>query len=166
MAGDSFFDVGAHVVDLMLWLGGAPATSVVGMQVMGDAKRSAILTVQACLANGVLLSVTYNDSVSGTEFRGSGQGQLTAYGSSGWLSADWSGGMATEAARVHFESNGSPQDVDFAAEGETVSPAAAFVASVLDGAANLCSIQAGAEVVTLIQSAYRSIAEGQIVTWG
>jgi predicted dehydrogenase len=165
MGGDSFFDIGVHLVDLLLWLAGAPAQQVVGMQAQGDAPGSAILTVQARLTNGVLLSVTYNDRVSGPEWGGSeGLGQLTAYGSTGWLSADWGGGMKAEAEHAYLGGVGPRQTIDFAAEGETVNPAAAFVATVLDGAPNLCSIQAGAEVVSLIQSAYRSAAESQVVT--
>ena len=130
MGGDSFFDIGVHLVDLLLWLGGAPAQQVVGMQAQGDAKRSAIITIQARLTNGVLLSVTYNDSVSGPEFGiGKGHGQLTAYGSTDWLSADWGGGMAAEAAQAHLGGSGTRQTIDFEAEGETVNPAAAWVAS-------------------------------------
>jgi predicted dehydrogenase len=164
IGGDSFFDVGVHLVDLLLWLGGAPAQQVAGMQAQGDAPRSAIITVQARLTNGILVSIAYNDSVSGPEYGSSeGHGQLTAYGSTGWLSADWGGGMASEAAQAHLGGSGTGQTVDFEAEGETVNPAAAFVASVLDGAPNFCTIQAGAEVVSFIQSAYRSAAEGQIV---
>jgi len=165
MGGDSFFDAGVHLVDLLLWLGGAPAQQVACMQAQGDAKRSAIITVQGRLNNGVLLSVTYNDSVSGPEYGSTqGHGQLTVYGSTGWLSADWGGGMAAEAAQAHVGGSGPRQAIDFEAEGETVSPAAAFVASVLDGAPNFCSIQAGADVVLFIQSAYRAAAENQIVT--
>jgi predicted dehydrogenase len=164
MGGDSFFDVGVHLIDLLLWLGGAPAKQVMAMQAQSGTEHSAIITVQARLINGILLSVTYNDSVSGLEFGFEGNGQLTAYGSTGWLSADWGGGMAAEAAQAHVGSNGTRQTIDFEAEGETVNPAAAFVASVLDGAPNLCSIQDGADVVSLIQSAYRSAAENQVMT--
>jgi predicted dehydrogenase len=164
MGGDSLFDVGAHLIDLLLWLGGAPAQQVVGMQAPSDASRSAIFTLQARLTNGVLLSVTYNDNVSSKEFSFSGQGQLTTYGSTGWLMANWDGGMAAEAAQARVECDGTGQAIEFESEGESISPAAAFVASVLDGAPNLCSIRAGADVVALVQSAYRSVAEGRFVT--
>jgi predicted dehydrogenase len=164
MGGDSFFDVGAHLIDLLLWLGGAPAQQVAGMQATSDAGRSAIFTLQARLTNGVLLSVTYNDSVSRPEFNLAGHGELTAYGSTGWLSANWSGWMAAEAVQAHVECDGTSRAIEFEPQGESVSPAAAFVASVLDGAPNLCSIRAGADVVSLVQLAYRSVAQAQVVT--
>ena len=164
MGGDSFFDNGVHVVDILLWLGGAPASQVAAMQTQGNAPRAAIIAVQARLANGVLLSVNYNDDIAGQEFNLAGQGYLAAYGSAGSLTATWNGPMATEAVQARVERDGTSQAIEFEAEGESISPAAAFVATVLDGAPNLCSIQAGAQVVSLIQSAYRAAAESQIVT--
>jgi predicted dehydrogenase len=164
MGGDSFFDVGAHIVDLLLWLGGTPGAQVSALQAVEQAPRSAVWTVQARLTNGVLLSITYNDSVSGPKLTFSGDGQLTAFGSTGWLRAGWKGSMAAEAEQASIDNNGASQPVDFELEGESVNPAQAFVASVLDGAPNLCSIQAGAQVVAFIQSAYQSAAEQRLVT--
>jgi predicted dehydrogenase len=163
LGGDSFSEIGAHSVDLLLWLGGAPAQQVVALRAADDIKGTAILTVQARLANGVLLSITYNDHVRNAEFSASGRGQLTALGSLGSLSAIWNGYVG-EAERASLDCNGVSQAIDFEAEGETVNPATAFVATVLDGAPNFCSIQASADVVSMIQSAYRSVAESRIVT--
>jgi predicted dehydrogenase len=50
------------------------------------------------------------------------------------------------------------------AEGASISPAAAFVACVLDGAPNIAPVEDAANVVDLIQGAYRSAAEGRVVS--
>jgi len=45
-------------------------------------------------------------------------------------------------------------------EGQDVHPAETFVATVLDGAPNLCTAGEGPQTVALIQSAYRSAVGG------
>jgi predicted dehydrogenase len=48
-------------------------------------------------------------------------------------------------------------------EFETVHPAAAFVAAILDGAPNPCPASEAARVVALTEAVYRSAAEEQVV---
>jgi predicted dehydrogenase len=160
MGGDSFNDVGIHLVDLMLWLGGAPAKCISAFRAEGDDKPSTMLSITAQLTNGVLLSITYNDKVASELFNG--YGQITAYGSAGYLSADWQGLMKAEASTAHLESRGVKQEVAF--EGESVIPVAAFVSSILDGAPNFCTIEDGLHAVELVQSAYRAAETKQVVT--
>lgn len=164
MGGDTFFDVGVHLVDLMLWLGNAPPKKVVAFK--PDANSTGILNVQAQLTNNVLLSIAFNDHIAGDEFGFYGQGQLTAFGSRGIIKSSWSGPMATEAQQATLEGpNGNDEAIVFESAGESISTSAAFVATVLDGAPNMCTAQDGANVVALIQSAYRSASENCIVTF-
>lgn len=160
MGGDSFNDMGVHLVDLLLWLGGAPAKQVSAFRVeIGE--PSAILSMTAQLANGVLLTITYNDNVNTGESALSGQGHMTLYGSAGMLRAEWQGLMKAEASAASILANGVDAAIEF--EGETVEPAKAFVASILDGAPNFCTIEDGMNAVALVQSAYRSAEAKQVV---
>ena len=60
---------------------------------------------------------------------------------------------------VERNGNGQPLPI----EGQKVSPAAAFVSAILDGTPITATVEDAAWVVSLIQSAYRSAAEKQIV---
>jgi predicted dehydrogenase len=144
----------------MLWLGGAPAQHVSAFRVESDAKSSTMLTVTAQLANGVVLSIIYNDKVASELFNG--HGQITACGSAGYLLAGWEGLMKAEASSAHLESHGAGEEIAF--EGESVTPADGFIASILDGAPNFCSIEDGMHAVALVQSAYRAAETKQVVT--
>ncbi len=115
----------------------------------------------AQLANGVLLTITYNDYVNTGESALSGQGHMTLYGSAGMLRAEWQGLMKAEASAASILANGVDAAIEF--EGETVEPAKAFVASILDGAPNFCRIEDGMNAVALVQSAYRSAEAKQVV---
>ena len=83
------------------------------------------------------------------------------YGDRGQLTADWTRMMSTEAEHIWLEQEGVRSKVE--AKIETVHPATAFVATVLDGAPNLCLAHEAARVVALTAAAYRSAAEGRIV---
>jgi predicted dehydrogenase len=125
-------------------------------------QQAAIFTLQALLTNEAILSLTFNDNVAlGDAFNFRGSGKLTVYGDNGVLTADmpgWGGGPAEE---MFIEQNGDRQAVTF--EGDSVSPAAAFVAAVCDGAPNIATVDDAVKVVALIQGAYRSAAERRIV---
>jgi len=159
--GGSFVDIGTHVIDLMLWLSGSqPAKVVASHQPLGGGMAS-VVNLQARLVDGSVLSLTFNDGVSGGDFNFYGQGRLTVFGDEGLLTADWTGFMVTDADEIYFERNGERTKVDF--ETEPVPPAAAFVATVLDNASNIAPPSEAAQAVALIESAYSSIKSGKWV---
>jgi predicted dehydrogenase len=163
MGGDFFADVGSHLVDAMLWLGGAPAREVLAYQPKDRPQQASILSLQALLRNETILSITFNDNVAmGDDFTFAGDGHLNVFGDRGRLIAasfGWGGGGPIR--NLTIERNGELQPL--AVEGIKVHPAAAFVASILDGAPNPGSVKDAANVVGLIQSAYQSAAENRLV---
>jgi predicted dehydrogenase len=163
MGGDIFAGVCAHAVDAMLWLAQSRPVEVVGFKPRNDVSSSAILTAQARLANDVLLSITFTDRINegDSEFGFYGNARTTVIGDCGMLFVDSSAWGVQSAKEAWLERNGVRELVPV--EGPEISPAAAFVASVLDGVPNLCNAEEGAQTVALIQSAYRSAAEGRIV---
>lgn len=162
MGGDFFTDVGSHLVDVMLWMGGAPAVEVMAYRPKNCPQRAAILTVQAFLSNDVLLSITFNDHIAfGDDFHFAGDGQITVLGDKGRLTASFTGFGAGPAENLAIERNGARQPLPV--EGQKITPAAAFVSAVLDGAPNIATVEDAANVVLLIQSAYRSAEERRIV---
>ena len=65
VGGGMFGDIGSHMQDIMLWLvNGSPAQVACFAQSTGS---PAILSALAHLDNGVLLSIAFNDAVSGGE---------------------------------------------------------------------------------------------------
>jgi predicted dehydrogenase len=121
-----------------------------------------IISAMARLDNGVLLSITFNDGVSGgEEITFKSNGRMTFYGDRGLLTADWARVMTTEAEEIWMERNGIRTKVE--PEFETVHPMAAFVATVLDGAPNICPAHEAAQVVALTEAAHQSAAEGRMV---
>jgi predicted dehydrogenase len=121
-----------------------------------------IISALAHLDTGVLLSIAFNDAVSGGEaITFYSNGRMTFYGDHGLLTADWAHMMTTEAEQIWLEQDGVRTNVEPAFE--TIHPAAAFVATVLDGAPNICPAHEAARVVALTEAAYQSAAEGRIV---
>jgi predicted dehydrogenase len=163
VGGGMFADIGSHVQDLMLWLGnGSPAQVACFAQ---NAGSPSILSVLAHLENGVLLSIAFNDAVSGGEvINFYSNGRMTFYGDRGQLTADWAQIMTTEAEQVWLEQDGVRTKVE--PEFETIHPATAFIAAIMDGAPNICPAYEAARVVALTEAAYRSAAEGCIVQAG
>jgi predicted dehydrogenase len=161
VGGGMFADVGSHIQDIALWLAdGSP------VQVAAFAQSTvspSVVNALAHLDNGVLFSITYNDGVSSGEKLSApySTGCMTFYGDRGQLSADWTRIMSTEAEGIWLEQEGVRSQVEPA--GQTIHPAAAFVATVLDGAPNLCPPHEAARTVALTEAAYRSIAEGRMV---
>jgi predicted dehydrogenase len=153
-------DIGSHIQDLMLWLANGSAVQVSSFaQSTGS---PAIISALARLDNGVLLSIAFNDAVSGgEEFKFYGNGCMTLYGDRGMITAGWTGMMTTEASEIWLEQDGIRTQVE--PEFETVHPAAAFVAAILDGAPNSCPASEAARVVALTEAIYRSAAEEQVV---
>ncbi|MCJ7548347.1 MAG: Gfo/Idh/MocA family oxidoreductase [Anaerolineae bacterium] len=162
VSGGTLVDVGTHVMDLMLWLAGAPPTQVVAFAQPLGGGRASVVSAQARLANGATLSLTFNDNVAeGDDFAFRGEGRLTAYGDRGQLTADWTGFMITEAEEMWVKHDGVREKV--APEGEKVTRAAAFVATVLDGAPNIAPAHEAAQVVALSEAIHRSAEQGGIV---
>ena len=162
MGGDMFADVGSHLVDVMLWMAGAPAVEVFSYAPKDRPQGAAVLTVQALLANDVILSITFNDNIAmGDEFNFQGRGSLNALGDKGTLAIDFTGFGSTAEGQLLLEKNGVRQVV--AVEGSRISPAQAFVASVLDGAPIQATVEDAARVVEFVQAAYRSSAERRII---
>jgi predicted dehydrogenase len=163
MGGDMLADVGSHLIDLMLWLGGSPAVELVAYAPKDRPQQSAIFSIQALLSNDVILSLTFNDNVAmGDEFTFQGGGKLTVLGDSGSLTANIPGFGVGPAQEMFIERNGERRAVTF--EGEDIPPAAAFVAAILDGAPNIAPIEDAVRVVAFTQGAYRSADERRIVS--
>ena len=145
----------------MLWLAGASAVEILAYAPKDRPPRAAILTVQALLANDVILSITFNDNIAmGSEFAFQGSSQVTAIGDGGTLTIHdgWGSGPADS---LVLEQNGQPQEVNV--EGKPISPAAGFVASILDGTPVLATVEDACHVVAFNRAAYQSAAERHIV---
>lgn len=161
VGGGMFADVGSHIQDIALWLAdGFPVQAAAFAQ---STASPAVISALAHLDNGVLLSVTFNDGVSGGERLSPlySRGCMTFYGERGQISADWTKIMSTEAEGIWLEVEGERTKIEPA--GESVHPAAAFVAAVLDGAPNLCPPHEAVRAVALTSAVYQSAAEGRIV---
>ena len=162
MGGDMLADTGSHTIDLLFWLAGASAVEVTAYSPADRPRQAAIITIQALLSNGVILSMTFNDHVAmGDEYNFRGSGQLMVYGDRGMLTAKVPIGGSGGPDELVIERNGDRQPV--VVEGATISPAAAFVAAILDGATNVATVDDAARVVAFTQGAYRSAAERRIV---
>lgn len=160
VGGGMFADIGSHIQDLMLWLtNGSPNHVACFAQSNG---MPSIISALAQFDNGVLLSIAFNDNVSAGEkmaFRAGGR--MTFYGDKGLLTADWTKIMTTEAEEIWLEQEGVRTKVE--PQFETIHPATAFVATVLDGAPNICPAHEAARVVALTEAAYQSAAEKRLV---
>jgi UDP-N-acetylglucosamine 3-dehydrogenase len=161
MGGDMFIDVGAHHVDILLWLAGAPAAEVVAFIPNQYPARAAIITAQARLTNGVIASITFNDNIAlGDEFAFRGNGGLAVCGDGGVITGEWTS-FGGDLGAIWVEQNDKRQQI--AIDGDTISIAAAFVATILDGAPNIAPVDDAAQAVAFIQGAYQSASEGRVV---
>ena len=161
MGGDMFADRGAHLVDILLWLAGGDPVEVMAYAPSDRPPQAAILSLQVRLTNDAVLSITYNDNVAlGDDFSFRGYGHLTIYGDRGTLTAKLPVDNG-KPDRLVVDRNGDQQAV--VVEGESVSPAAAFVAAICDGAPNIATVADAARVVAITQGAYQSAAEQRLV---
>ncbi len=146
--GGVFADGGAHVVDMMLWLGGAPATEVAAFMDVTAPEIERYVSAQARLANGVLVTISESD------IDGPGDDRVTIVGDKGVLTRDntdiW---LQTAAGREEFK-----------VEGQDVYPIFPFVSCILDGMPCPIPAEAGAHAAALSEAAYRSAAEKRIVS--
>jgi predicted dehydrogenase len=163
MGGDALMDSGAHAIDVLLWIANAKPVEVVAFKTQHLAGPSATINLQTRLANGVLISVTFTDRLNegDSEWSAYGVGRTTLLGDCGVITIDSVSLGVQSAKEAWMECNGVREQVQN--EGEWIDTPAAWVNTILDGAPNLCSAEEGAQSVALIQSAYRSAAERQIV---
>ena len=154
MGGGTFADSGNHIVDLVLWLGGAPAVTVSALTQNAGLPVERIATVQARLANDVLISVSM---VDGVPAKG---GQLTILGDDGKLSASWKDWDSdTEVFLDDGDGDAEPLVVDY----EDSNTSAEFVAGVLGGPSHLATPVEAAHVVAFTEATYLSAAEKRLV---
>jgi len=159
VGGGMFADIGSHIQDIALWLSdGSP------IQVASFAQSTSspsIISVLAHLDNGVLLSIAFNDAVSGGEaINFYSNGRITFFGDHGLLTADWTKMMSTEAEQIWIEQDGVRTRLE--PECETIHPVAAFVAAAMDGAPNICPAHEAIRVVALTEASYKSVAARNI----
>lgn len=160
VGGGMFADVGSHIQDIMLWMGDGSPTQVAAFA--QSTSSPSIISALATLDNGLLLSIAFNDGVSGGEaITLFNRGCMTFHGDKGMLTADWTKIMSTEAEQICLEREGVRTKVEV--EIETVNTMAAFVATVLDGAPNICPAHEAARAVALTEATYRSVQEQGIV---
>ena len=151
MGGGHFADAGSHMSGLVLWLGGARATTVVALSEPKGRPQERCITATARLANGVIASVAGSN---GTDLLA----RLTAMGDRGSLTstARLEGGF-----ELWLERGGKREQV--VSEYEDLTAVGAFVAAVLDGAPNLSPAEDAAHVVEFTEAAYRSALEERLV---
>jgi predicted dehydrogenase len=162
MGGGMFADAGSHLVDLGLWLAGARATHVLAFDVRADLPVEFFVTSQARLANGVLLTLTQSfgtalDDPASRQTWPPGFLRATIFGDRGILTAEWREWDAT----IWLERAGQREQL--AATFADTTPAAAFVAAILDGAENPAPGHDAVHAVTYREAAYRSMREGRVV---
>lgn len=151
--GGMFSNSGSHLVDLILWLSGAPPLDVVAFSESAGMPAECFLNIQARLSNGVLVSMTSGDVESGGF---GGQGSLTLIGDNGIISHDF-----RKPQEVWLDLNGEVTQVMPEVADNNV--AAAFVSTVLDGELNMSPARDGAYTTAFSEAVYKSAAEKQIV---
>jgi predicted dehydrogenase len=161
MGGGMFIDTGAHATDVLLWLGGGAPRRVAAFQESAGLPVEAFTNIQAQLSNGVLASFAYGASVMGQADGFWGYGRMTIFADRGTMTAEWQGWNLL-GSHVWLDNGQGPQRLE--SEIPDISPAEAFVTTILDGAPNLASGQTGLDVVALAEATYRSVAEGRIVS--
>lgn len=155
MGGGAFTDMAAHDIDLLLWLAGSPVAEIVAFSEKAGMSVESFINVQARLANGILMSLTWSDVVPRPLLEG--DRQLMVVGESGTLTDDADGNiwLYRDGERTKLES-----------EFPTRTEASAFVSAILDGSQDYPRADEGAYSVEFIEATYRSAAEGQIVRVG
>ena len=161
MGGGMFVDIGAHATDVLLWLGGGVPRRVAAFQESAGLPVEAFTSVQAQLSSGAIASFAFSASAMKQVDGFWGYGHMTIFADDGTMTAEWEGWNLL-GGRVWLDTGQGPQLL--ASEIPDLSPAEAFVATILDGAPNLASGHTGLNVVALAEATYRSAAEGRIVS--
>ena len=153
MGGGMIANTGTHELDLALWLGGGPATEVMAFAESPGLSTEVCISAVARLASGALLTVTSADIPLKSQ-------HWVIFGDDGIITIAGRGGqpsLVTDSGTEAIEPGPAITEVPMA--GSEV----AFVASVLDGAPNVCPARDGAHVVGFLEAMYRSIGEGRAV---
>ena len=149
VGGGALANAGLHGLDLALWLGGAPPVEVSALSDAAGAPAERFITIQARLANSVLLSLTSADMRLDSR-------RAAVYGDHGMLTGDTTGG-----GRIYLYRGGDAEEIE--PKVGDVSACEAFVSAVTEGAPNLSPARDGAYAVALLEAAYRSAREGRMV---
>lgn len=152
MGGGAFVDLGIYLLDLLLWLAGAPAVEVVAFMKNAGLPVESFVNLQARLANDVLVSMTYADAVPQDIL--SSDRHFMIVGDQGVLTQDAEG-------IFWLHRDNERRKVEAIVPDTTL--AAAFVDATLEGKVNLSPAHEGAYAVELMEAAYRSAAENRIV---
>jgi predicted dehydrogenase len=161
MGGGMLVDSGSHIMDILLWLGDSAASEVIAFTETTDGIVDGMVNCQGRLTNEIMFSITFNNIVSGGETGFYSHGRLTAFGDKGVLTADWNRIMVTEASEVWTEIEGVRNKVDISLP--LITPAAGFVATILDQAPNMAPAHEAARVVALAEALGRSATERRVV---
>lgn len=151
--GGMFVNNATHFVDLALWLAGAPPSEVAAFTENAGLPVDCFVNVQSRLDNGVLLSFTSADAVPQGIMGGDRRIMIVGDDALLYDSPDGSLWIHRGEERTEIE----PQ---FPA----ISVSQAFVSSVLDENPNLAPGSECTWAVALTEAAYRSAAEGRIVS--
>jgi len=148
--GGCFADNGAHMVDMALWLGGAPATDVVAFMDAVAPEIERFVSVQARLSNGVMVTIQTADVNKGIQ----DSTYATIVGDDGVLT----GGPG----KVTLDAAAGREEIDHG--GPTVLPSIPFVNALLDGTPPPIPAEAGAHAAAFSEAVYRSAAGKRIVS--
>lgn len=151
--GGMFSNSGTHLVDLILWLAGAPPVQIVAFSDSLGCPTECLLAIQAQLKNGVQVSIASADVPSGGF---GGQGRLTVVGDSGMLTYDFA-----QPTEIWLHRDGESEKVVPSLPNTSV--VENFVDVITKGSPNLCSGQDAISAVCFTEGVYRSAEEGRIV---
>lgn len=149
LGGGAFADMGIYNLDLLLWLGGAPAVQVAAFTNKAGLPVESLINLQARLANDVLISLTFADAVDQDTLE-----QLMVVGDQGVLRTDHEGTVWLHKANQQHKLEPTLPETTLSA---------AFLATILDGQPNLSPAYEAAYTVELMEATYRSAAEGKII---
>ena len=148
--GGCFADNGAHMVDMALWLGGAPAADVVAFMDAKAPETERFVSVQARLQNGVMVTISSSDVNEGVQ----DSTYATIVGDDGVATGD--------ATSIRIQTAGGLDETK--PEGAFLPPVIPFVNCLLDGTPTPIPAEAGAHAAAFSEAAYRSAAEKRIIS--
>ena len=153
IGGGQFVDTGSHALDRALSLASSPPVEAVAFTESLGLPVEAYLSVQARLANGVLLTMTASDAMPESIMPRYGN-SMTVVGDQGLIFVD-------RERSVWLHQHGTREKLE--AKVPDMTPGAALVSTVLDDTPNLVPPNEGAWSVDFMEAMYTSAAEGCIV---
>jgi predicted dehydrogenase len=152
-SGGVFPDLGVYSLDMLLWLADSAPVDVAGLTEKDGLPVECLISVQARLESGALLTLSFTDGPPQPVL--AEQQQLMIVGERGTIMDDHDGS--------YWLYQGGERTPLSQEEPETTI-AEAFVSTILDGRPNLSPGEHAANVVALMEAMYRSAAEGRVVT--